>query len=340
VTHLRRLAVAAALLAMVAACGSAPSRPSAGISANPSALPGSSANAGPSGSANPSASAGPSVSAGPSAAASPKPSKKPLPNGKPSASTTGVPPGVTLKRVDGNRTYTTAGQVIQNVDIHGYVTVKAKNVVIRNAIIRGGAARCNAAVVNVASSGSVTIERSEIVPSHPNACLDGIWATNATLRRLNIHGVVDGIKANDNVLLEDSYIHDLSWYASDPNQGGGPTHNDDVQTLGSHHITLRRNVLLAYPKGNAAYQVTQDFGATGDLHIENNWLDGGGCTLNFAHNGGPTPMTGIYVVGNRFGRHSEFQCPILVSTLTQLSANSGNVWDDTGKPIPAPQRHD
>jgi hypothetical protein len=195
-------------------------------------------------------------------------------------------------------------------------------------------------VINVGSGASVTIERSEIAPANPNACLDGIWAHDAKLRRLNIHGTVDGIKAGDNVTLEDSYIHDLSWFASDPNQGGGATHNDDVQTLEGHHITLRGNVLLAGSKGNAAYQVTQDFGPTGDLHIENNWLDGGGCRLNFAHKGGPTPLTNIYVVGNRFGRGSKFQCPILVSTQTVLSKNSGNVWSDTGKPIPSPQRHD
>lgn len=261
-----------------------------------------------------------------------------LPTGKPSTATTGVPKGTALQRIDGDRTYTKAGQVIENVDIHGYVTIKAKNVVIRNAIIRGGAARCNAAVVNVAS-GSLAMERSEIAPAHPNACLDGIWASNATLRRLNVHGVVDGVKAGSNVLLEDSYIHDLSWYASDPNQGGGPTHNDDVQTLSGSHVTLRRNVLVALPKGNAAYQVTQDFGPVSDLHIEHNWLDGGGCTLNFAHKV-ESSLTGISVIGNRFGRHSTFQCPILVSTKTTLTANSGNVWDDTGKPIPAPQRHD
>jgi hypothetical protein len=77
-----------------------------------------------------------------------------------------------------------------------------------------------------------------------------------------------------------------------------------------------------------------------DLHIDGNWLDGGGCTLNFAHKGGPTPMTGIYVTNNRFGRGSQYQCPILISTQTILSQNSGNVWDDTGAPIPKPQQHD
>jgi hypothetical protein len=324
--------VAALLCGFLAACSSNAPTIVAGASGTPTAT---SATDPPSVPASGSPAASPKASASASVRSSPKPV---LPTGKPSAATTGVPQGVSLKRIDGDQTYTKAGQVIQNVDIHGYVTIKAQNVVIRNAIIRGGTAKCNAAVVNVAS-GSVTIERSEIAPAHPNACLDGIWATNATLRRMNIHGTVDGIKATSNVLLEDSYIHDLSWYASDPNQGGGETHNDDVQTLEGSHITLRRNVMLAQPKGNAAYQVTQDFGAVSDLHIEHNWLDGGGCTLNFAHKV-RSSLTGIYVIGNRFGRHSAYQCPILVSTQTTLSANSGNVWDDTGKPIPAPQRHD
>jgi hypothetical protein len=136
-------------------------------------------------------------------------------------------------------------------------------------------------------------------------------------------------------------VHDLTFFASDPNHRDG-THNDSVQTFeGNKHIVLLHNTMSPGRGGNAAYQVTQDAGKVAtDLRIENNWLDGGGCTLNFAHKGGPTPMTGIFVVGNRFGRGSAFQCPILLSTQTVLSENSGNVWDDTGLPIPPPQRHD
>jgi len=298
----------------------------------------------PSGSAPSGASASPSASTSPSAKpASPTPAARP--GGRPGPANTGVLPGSRLTVVTGNQTYATDNQVISGLDIHGFVQIRARNVTIRNSIIRGGPnPPCNSSVlwIRADARASATIEDTEIAPSSPSPCLDGIWAVNATLVRLNIHGAVDGVKAYDNVTLRDSYVHDLSWFASDPNQHGGPTHNDAVQTYeGNRHIVLRHNAMSPGPRGNAAYQVSQDGGKPAtDIRVEGNWLDGGGCTLNFAHHGGPTPMTGIYVSGNRFGRHSVYQCPILVSTLTTLSQNSGNVWDDTGAPIPPPDRHD
>jgi hypothetical protein len=262
--------------------------------------------------------------------------------GKPTSSNTGVPAGVSLRVVSGDQVYTKDNQVVSGVDIRGYVRIRAKNVTIKNSIVRGGAPRCNAAVIFVERGQSATIQDTDVVASRPNACLDGIWAENATLLRLDIRNVVDGVKAFNNVTLRDSYIHDLSYFASDPNQGGGATHNDAVQTYeGNRNVTLRHNNLTVGRQGNAAYQVTQDGGkVASNLRIEDNWLDGGGCTLNFSHKGGPTPMTGIYVVNNRFGRNSVFNCPILLSTGTKLSQNSGNVWVDTGGSIPRPQQHD
>jgi hypothetical protein len=249
-----------------------------------------------------------------------------------------------LKQVNGDQTFSGTGQVVEGLDIHGSVQITGKDVTIRNSIIRGnGVQKCNAAVlwIRADAGASATIEDTEIAPTKPDPCLDGVWASNSTMRRVDIHGTTDGVKAFDNVTITDSYIHDLTFFAKDPNQSDG-THNDAVQTYeGNKHITLRHNTLNPGRNANAAYQVTQDGGKVAtDLHIDGNWLDGGGCTLNFGHKGGPTPMTGIYITGNRFGRNSTFQCPILVSTQTVLSQNTGNVWDDTGQPIPQPQRHD
>lgn len=258
--------------------------------------------------------------------------------GRPAAGNTGVIAGTTLTVLSGDQTFTTDNAVVANADIRGYVRITGKNVTIRNSIVRGGAARCSAAVIQV--EGSAVIEDVEIAPASPNACLDGVWATATTLSRVNIHGTVDGVKAGNDVIVQDSWIHDLTHYGSGA-PGGGETVNDAVDTRGKRRITLRHNVLYPGAGANAAYQVTQEGGASGDVRVEGNWLDGGHCVLNFAHRGGgPTPMTGIAVVGNRFGRNSMFVCPILISTQTNLSANSGNVWDDTGAPIPAPDKHD
>jgi hypothetical protein len=268
---------------------------------------------------------------------------KPMTGGKPGPGNTGVPKGTALTTVTGNQVYRTAGQVVSGLDIHGFVSITAKNVTIKNSIIRGGPnPHCNSAVLDMADSASATVMDTEIMASTPSPCLDGIFATNATLLRLNVHGGTDGMKAFDNVTLQDSWIHDMDYNAHDPNQNGGPTHNDAIQTYeGNQHITIKHNTLTPGDNANAAYQVGQDGGKiVTDLHIDSNWLDDGGCTLNFAHQGGPTPMTGIYVTNNRFGRNSFYDCPILVSTQTVLSQNTGNVWDDTGKPIPPVQRHD
>ena len=48
----------------------------------------------------------------------------------------------------------------------------------------------------------------------------------------------------------------------------------------------------------------------GDLHLESNWADGGGCTFNISHNGAAS-LTDVHAIGNRFGRNSFYDCPIL-----------------------------
>src|SRR6266545_3595549 len=249
---------------------------------------------------------------------------------------TGVVPGTVLTVVNGDQTFATSGAVITGKDFHGFVRVTGSNITFRNCIFRGGVPRGNGALLDTERGTNTVVQDSEFVPAHPAATIDGIWAKRTSIYRANIHGGVDGMKAGSGVLVQDSYIHDMSWFASDPNQGGGSTHNDGVQAFsGDSGITLRHNTIdmSTTHDPNAALQ-----DSARDVHVESNWLDGGGCTLNFAHDGGP--LGSLHVTNNRFGRHSAFQCPIIVSTQTTLTTNSGNVWDDTGGPIPPPQRHD
>lgn len=278
------------------------------------------------------------------------------PGGKPTASNTGVPAGTQLTVVNGDQTYAQDNQVISGLDIHGDVMITGKNVTIKNSIIRGSNNPCrvgtdgddNTALIWVRAdyNASLIFQDSELSPSYPTACVDGMWAVNTTILRGNIHSTADGIKAHDSTTVQDSYIHDLTLFPFDPNQGptgGDGVHNDAIQSYdGNKHINIIHNNLAMTEDDNSDYQLTQDLGLQAtDIHIESNWLYGGGCSLNLSHKGGPTPMTGIYILNNRFGRNTNFSnCPIIISTRTVLSQNTGNVWDDTGQPIPAPQQHD
>jgi hypothetical protein len=279
----------------------------------------------------------PPVTWSPSASGSPRATASPTPRtGKPSRANTGVPAGTKLTIVTGDVTYAKDGTIVEGKDFRGFVRVTGRNITLRNSIFRGRATSSNAALLDTEAGTNTVVTDSEFAPAHPSATLDGIWANHTSIYRADIHGSVDGVKTGSSVLVQDSYIHDMSWFASDPNQGGEPTHNDGVQSfLGDAHVTLRHNTIdMSTTKdANAALQ-----DSASDVRVENNWLDGGGCTLNFNHVN--APLSGLYVTGNRFGRHSFYQCPILLSAQSTLNRNSGNVWDDTGTPIPPPQRHD
>jgi hypothetical protein len=258
---------------------------------------------------------------------------------KPTAANTGVPAGVMLTVVDGDVMVSQDGATIDAQDIHGFLTIAASNVRVTRSIVRGHATPYaqNGGVIRINSGTNILIEDVEIAVAAPSPTVDGMWGDHFTGRRLNIHGGVDGLKAGAASTLECSYIHDQAYFASDPNQGGGPTHNDAIQILEGTGIRIVGNQLIASRDQNAAIQITQDFGAVGDLHMEANWADGGGCTFNISHNGGAS-LTDVHAIGNRFGRNSSFSCPILKSTKTTLDS-AGNVWDDDGTTVPI-QTHD
>jgi hypothetical protein len=255
-----------------------------------------------------------------------------------------VVPGTKLKTVSGNQTYDSKsnGRTISGKDFHGYVRVTGANITFRNCRFRGGSPNGNNALLDTGDSGGhITVSDSEFVPTNPAATIDGLWLKNTTVLRANVHGTVDGIKADSGSVIRDSYVHDMTWFASDPNQGGGETHNDAIQILSGSGITIDGNNLApAGKEPNSAIQITQDGGPTSQVTVTGNWADYGGCTFNFADKGGGSMSIGP-VTGNRFGRHQGFSdCTILLGTGTSLVKDSGNVFADTNSPIPKPQQHD
>jgi hypothetical protein len=254
------------------------------------------------------------------------------PGGEPGPGNTGVPPGTHLTVVNGDVNVTTNGQVIDSADIKGELVINASNVVVRRSLVEG---RHGQNSVVVQSGSGIVFEDDEIAVVSPSAASDDMHVSGATLNRLNIHGGVDGIKLGQNSIVEASWIHGLSAFASDPVQGGGATHNDAIQIMGGTNIQVIGNNLQAATQNNAALQVTQDVSRVSGLVVSRNWADGGGCTFNISGHGPGgklLAMSGITLTANRFGHASQFACPVLIDKQTTF-VQSGNVYNDTGQAV-------
>jgi hypothetical protein len=259
------------------------------------------------------------------------------PTVKPDASNTGVPKGTALQVVNGDLVVKKSGTVVDGMDVHGFIVIRADKVTVKRSIVRGRPTEENGALIDANESEGTLIEDVEVDNKFANPYVDGVWGDTITIRRANIHGTVDGMKIGSDSRVESSFIHDLSYLAHDPNQDGGDTHNDAIQILDGRHILITGNSLDPGKAGNAAIQVTQDDGAVRDLRIEYNWADGGGCTFNFAHKVGAR-LT-VDAKSNLFGHHTEYKdCAVLLSSKTTL-VGDGNVWADSGQAVPV-QQHD
>jgi hypothetical protein len=139
-------------------------------------------------------------------------------NSWPNDANTGVPFGTPLA-VSGSIIVTTDGAVIENLDITGSITVLANNVTIRKVRLTSGDYYPIRYFDN--NNTGLLVEDSEIIGLSGDVT-SAIAFQHYTARRLNIHGMADGLKADADVLIEDCWIHNLS---------NGPTeHNDGVQS--------------------------------------------------------------------------------------------------------------
>ena len=219
------------------------------------------------------------------------------------------------------------------MEVHGFLIVNAPDVVIKNSRILGRAVDGHVGLVsNVRSGLPFTIMDSEIIGSVPSPYINGIFGSAFTAIRMDISGVIDPIRViGSAVEIRDSWLHDNLHYAQDPLWNGTPSHSDSIQIEAGKGITVVGNRLEG--SHNAAIQITQNTSKTqlGDIHIAENYLDNGGCTLNVART--PAPIGTFAVTGNEFGPDRGFAgCGILAPDMN-APQQSGNTWEATGATV-------
>jgi hypothetical protein len=197
----------------------------------------------------------------------------------PDAACTGTLPGV-ARTSSGSITTSSAGQVIQNLDINGRITVNHNNVTIRNVKITNPR---GVAISNIASGATgLLIEDVELDGTGNTSGASAVDFDNYILRRANIHHYGEGPGCRNNAVIEDSYMHTFTDFTS---QGA---HQDGIQCEFGRNNTIRHNTILMNVRGGNAAVVIGNQPGNADNVVENNLLAGGGYTLYF---GGTTGIS-------------------------------------------------
>jgi hypothetical protein len=242
-------------------------------------------------------------------------------------------------------TIRTSGTVIDGLDVNGCIIVRASNVTIKNTRVRQNGECWGGAIdTDYGPYGGILIQDVEVDGRRMNGGAPIIGAAGYTCIRCNVHDGGHGFHMTKDVVIVDSWVHDL-W-------GSGGAHNDGVLSNGGSNFVVRHNTLLCdvgFPGNDSpgggcsgAVALFGDFGQVDDVLVEDNLFVGGAYCV-FAGSGYNKPYpnsTNIRFVNNQFGRQSPSwdQCGIY-GPYTGWANNHGNVWSgntwlDTGQPIP------
>ena len=227
----------------------------------------------------------------------------------PSAATSGVPAGMSLKTVNGNFTPSSAGQVIEGLNVTGEINITRSGVTVRN---------CRATAINI-NAPNVTVEYCDAIGGTANnSAMSVVGGDGSTIRYCDISGTENGIWfESNNCLIEENYIHDLGYPSPDP-------HIDGIQLDGASrdNIIRHNNIDLNITTTTSCIIMPS---TTTNLTIDSNRFNGGAYTVYVSG-------TGIHVTKNVFGAHT-------FGYVADRSANSasysGNV-DANGHPLRLP----
>lgn len=248
--------------------------------------------------------------------------------GWPGASNTGVPAGVVLHTC--TSPITVAG-TYDSCRWTGGLSIRTSGVTITRSEINGQTTGVNQSLFGTTFT-DVTIKCN--CGSTNTTTPPAIAFSDFTLTRVNISGSGHGVQIVTNVLVQDSFIHDLCC------SNGG--HKDGIISNGGGNTTIRHNNVECVPTGcSAAFGLFGDFAPIANWTIDNNLFNtdqGGYCAYG---GNGPTSKaypnaTNVKFTNNHFGRKYNPKCGYYGPIAYNGGAGSvwsGNVWDDTGLPV-------
>ena len=245
-------------------------------------------------------------------------------SGFPDATNTGVPLGTTLTS-SGSVSSSSNGQVIEELDVTGTITITHDNVIVRKCFVTATAFYG----INHNSGANLLVEDCEIINPTSSGLL-AISGATGTYRRLNIHDSEgDNVKLGSNTNLHDSYLH-----SPNPTE---TSHNDGVQINSGSNILIDGNRIDGNFQGQTSAIIVQTSNSAIDnLTITNNRLSGGSYTLYLRDKGnGYGIPTNVTVTGNTWASNSwQFGSLSFTAPTTAWVWNTNVFSDATSYPKP------
>ncbi len=308
--------------------------------ASPTASPKPTAS--PTASPKPTASPTPKPSPSPTQPSSPKGGRIVLGRSFPNEATTGVPAGTTLTPYTGSCLIQSAGTVIDSKTINCELRVFARNVVIKNSLIKGSVYTDSQAGV-----GSFTITDSTIDQGAGPGT--GIGDVDFTATRVEVFGGTRSINCYRDCTVRDSYVHG-QW-----NDTSGVHHESGIRM--NTRSTLVHNTIACdandYPPDagcSAAISGYPDFDPVEKVTIDNNLViagSGGYCAYGGSTSGKPFSgktntikyTNNIWERGREMGAGNRGYVCGYWGPITSFDSDApGNVWTnnlyDDGTPVP------
>jgi hypothetical protein len=250
--------------------------------------------------------------------------------GFPDATNTGTTGPLTL--VSGNVTLSTPGMVYEGKDVRGCISVRAKNVTIRN--VRVTCPGWYAIGINTGPSSDIWVSPdANTLIEDVEINLGGSWEIKGiafsgyTARRVHFYGGSDCAHFGTNVRIEDSFCEIPAGGPAD-----GP-HYDGFQSDGGSNIVLNHNTIRVPYGQTSAILMSTNTSPIRDVWITNNLVAGGGYTIYCGTDSGGKVQGTLVYTGNRIAR-TYFPKGGYWGPSTKCPAG-GAVWDDTNVAIAA-----
>ena len=185
-----------------------------------------------------------------------------------------------------------SGDVVENMHVRGTIIIEegSADVVIRNSLIETDGR------YGIQSASGVTnllVENVTIRGTGGSRSAAILARGSGTIRGVNASAFRDGIKVFSDMVVEDSWIHDLVLI--------GEAHRDGIQAVGGRNVTIRNNRIEGpYQTSTSAMHIAADLSPITDYTITGNFLSGGTFTVYLTHKDDQSAPTDIVLSNNVF----------------------------------------